>query len=38
MSFLLDTNSCSLHTKNDRLLFSRFMQHVGRLFPHNRLS
>lgn len=32
MSFLLDTNICSAHLKDDRLLFHRFVQHAGNLF------
>lgn len=32
MSYLLDTDICSAHTRNERLLFARFMQHVGQLF------
>ena len=31
MSFLLDTDICSIHTKDDRVLFPRFMQHLGQL-------
>ena len=31
MSFLLDTDICSIHTKNDRVLFPRFIQHAGQL-------
>ena len=32
MSFLLDTNICSAHLKDDRLLFHRFVQHAGNLY------
>ncbi len=32
MSFLLDTNICSAHLKDDRRLFHRFQQHAGQLF------
>ncbi len=32
MSFLLDTNICSAHLKDDRRLFHRFHQHAGQLF------
>lgn len=32
MSFLLDTNICSAHLKDDRLLFHRFIQHAGNLY------
>jgi len=32
VSFLLDTNTCSHHIKDDRRLFQRFVQHSGRLF------
>lgn len=32
MSFLLDTDICSAHLKNNRLLFTRLMQHQGQLF------
>jgi len=32
VSFLLDTNICSAHLKDERQLFSRFMQHSGNLF------
>jgi tRNA(fMet)-specific endonuclease VapC len=31
MSFLLDTDICSIHTKDDRVLFHRFMHYVGQL-------
>ncbi len=31
MSFLLDTNTCSAHIKDDRRLFSRLQQHAGQL-------
>ena len=31
MSFLLDTDICSAHTKDNRVLFARFMQHAGQL-------
>lgn len=31
MSFLLDTNICSAHLKDDRVLFHRFVQHAGNL-------
>lgn len=32
MSFLLDTNLCSAHLKDDRHLFHRFVQHAGNLY------
>ena len=32
MSFLLDTNICSAHLKDERLLFHRFVQHAGNLY------
>jgi tRNA(fMet)-specific endonuclease VapC len=32
VSFLLDTNICSAHLKDDRRLFHRFQQHSGQLF------
>jgi tRNA(fMet)-specific endonuclease VapC len=32
VSFLLDTNICSAHLKDDRLLFHRFVQHAGNLY------
>lgn len=32
MSFLLDTNICSAHLKDDRVLFHRFVQHAGNLY------
>lgn len=32
MSFLLDTDTCSVAIKDERRLFSRFMQYMGRLF------
>jgi tRNA(fMet)-specific endonuclease VapC len=32
MSFLLDTNICSANLKDERRLFSRFVQHTGNLF------
>ena len=31
MSFLIDTDICSLHLRGDRRLFSRFNQHLGHL-------
>ena len=31
MSFLLDTDICSAHLKQNQLVTSRFMQHLGRL-------
>ena len=31
MSFLLDTDICSVHLKGDRAVFSKFMQFTGRL-------
>ncbi len=31
MSFLLDTDTCSAHLKGERLVFSKFVQHSGRL-------
>ena len=35
MSFLLDTNICSAHLKDDRVLFHRFVQHAGNLYISN---
>lgn len=31
MSFLLDTDICSLHLRGDRRVFTRFIQHLGQL-------
>jgi tRNA(fMet)-specific endonuclease VapC len=31
VSFLLDTDICSLHLRGDRRLFGRFVQHLGQL-------
>jgi tRNA(fMet)-specific endonuclease VapC len=31
VSFLLDTDICSLHIRGDRRLFGRFLQHLGQL-------
>ena len=31
MSFLLDTDTCSAHVKGNRAIYSRFIQHGGRL-------
>jgi tRNA(fMet)-specific endonuclease VapC len=32
VSFLLDTNICSAHLKDNRVLFHRFMQYAGNLY------
>jgi predicted nucleic acid-binding protein len=31
MSFLIDTDICSAHLRGDRRVFSKFVQHAGRL-------
>jgi tRNA(fMet)-specific endonuclease VapC len=31
VSFLVDTDICSLHLRGDRRLFNRFLQHLGRI-------